>query len=66
MKTLSKVKRDTNSKPRGAIRNKRNEGDSIWKKSLSGETTRTCTNDLKQQSLFNAKHNQVTGKYKIH
>lgn len=50
MKTLSKVKSDTDSNPRGAIRNKRNEGDSIWKKSLSGETTRTCTNDLKQES----------------
>ena len=32
----------TNSNPRGAIRNRRNEGDRIWKKSLSGETTRTC------------------------
>lgn len=29
------------SKPRGAIRRRRNEGDNIWKKSLSGETTRT-------------------------
>lgn len=33
---------NTYSKPRGAIRRRRKEGDRIWKKSLSGETTRTC------------------------
>ena len=34
--------RYTHSKPRGAIRRSRKDGDKIWKKSLSGETTRTC------------------------
>lgn len=35
----------TNSNPRGAIRRRRNDGDRIWKKSLSGETIRTCINN---------------------
>jgi hypothetical protein len=35
----------TYSKPRGAIRRRRNEGDRIWKKSLSGDTTLTCHKD---------------------
>lgn len=33
---------NTNSSPREAIRRRRREGDRSWKKSLSGETTRTC------------------------
>jgi hypothetical protein len=32
---------DTNWSPRGASLRRRNDGDRIWKKSLSGETTRT-------------------------
>lgn len=33
---------NANPGPRGATRKRRNEGDKIWKKSLSGETTLTC------------------------
>lgn len=36
----------TNPDPRDAIRRRRNEGDKIWKKSLSGETIRTCEKDI--------------------
>ena len=39
---VHEVQVGTYSNPRGAIRRRRNEGDIIWKKSLSGETTRTC------------------------